>query len=158
MSKIAEAIRQKRQAQIAKMNGKKVDEAAVEERIAEAQRAAERSCHVDRKVSRKEKRRTKGPGLYFTHHAIRRMSQRGVTHKQVYANWRVGEPIPQPDGRTVFWLSQQAFEAGRRCDREILAGMVGCAIVIAPPRPGYERMCVVSVLASGEDTTFYRPA
>lgn len=157
MSKIAEAIKRKRLAQIAKMNGEKVDEAAVDEQIAQAQREAQKACHIDKRASRKVRRDTKDRGLYFTRHADRRMSQRGVTHRQVYAIWRLGEPIPQPDDRTVFWLSRKAFDAAGKDERELLSDLVGAAIVISKPRPGYNRMCVVSVLASGEDTTFYRP-
>jgi hypothetical protein len=160
MSKIDELLRAKRLQQIAKMEGRPVDPAALhstDSKLAAVQRSLRKSA---KNASRKSKRalaevRKSDRGLYICPHAWKRMHQRSITIKHVYAMWVHGTPKTLHDSsRTAHVITHEALEHAPSSIRALFKDFMGAAIIIETPSSEEERPCVVTVLADGEDTRF----
>lgn len=146
MSKIEDLLRQKRAAQIRRMEGEPDHEAEAE---------------VDEALAKVSKRTQRGPDrkplihnsvrLRFLPHARHRMAQRGMRAKHVYAIWRAGEQRTQSDGRSVYIVTRNALDNAMLADRELLESWMGCAIVLDLDAR-HENPLLITVLAAGEDT------
>ena len=143
MSRIEELLRQKRAAQIRRMEGTP-DEAA------EAEIDAKLS-EESRRGRQREARPPRSRHLRFTKHARQRMAQRGWKAGDVYALWRAGERIPQTDGRAVYCATRAALDEADEVDRRRLEKFLGAAIVVSEGTAD-SLPILVTVLADGEDT------
>lgn len=144
MSKIAELLARKRAAMI---DG--ADATAVDIEIHAAQRRAQRTAIAKDDASRK---RPESQSMWISGHARRRMAQRGLTTRDVYAVWKHGEPSSSYDD-TVFHMTAKVFQDAPASARKLR----GVAIVVGPPNlEKSPRPVLKTVLADGEDTTFAR--
>jgi len=151
MSRIADLLALKRSAQIAALEGREAEPPSeLDEKLELARReAAARAEQDDRRSRRRPPRR----GLHFGPHAKRRMSQRGLTHTDVYHVWAYGTPHPSGDD-LVFHMDRDAVTVAPDWIRA--RGLDGVAIVVAPPPDPGKRPSVRTVLADGENTRFTR--
>lgn len=144
MSRIAELLRQKRVAQIARMSGRFIDTTAVDAEL-DAIRRRLRSMPLVRFFNTRE--------LRITKHARKRINQRKIPLAAIDAIWRYGETTAYRDGRRIHRVTRRAIEDVDGEDRARLEAWRGTAIVVAPPRGLFERRpSLVTVLALGEDT------
>jgi hypothetical protein len=152
VSKIEELLRAKRQIQIAQFEGREPEktheevDAQIEKVVAQTRRERPRQRrHVHRKR------------LYITPHARKRMGQRRMTLKHVYALWTFGEPQTLNDtSRTAHVCTDRALGEMPRKQRDLLAPFRGCAIIVqaAPEDDPGKLPAVITVIADGEDTHF----
>lgn len=146
MSKIEELLRQKREAQIRRMEGNPDADSE-----AEVDRALKEVSKKSRKRTPKSKK-VKSKSLKFSPHAYRRMSQRGMSAKDVYTIWRAGEFYTQADGRTAYTVTRGAIDVALAEDRAQLEQWLGCAIIVEERT---HNPMLITILASGEDTKTY---
>ncbi len=154
MTRVADLLRQKRQAQIAEMEGRSSsDEDAEADRDLRALDTELDGLKRRRPVWTPKRAPVLRGHLRFTKHANRRMAQRGMSAKIVYAIWRVGTPVPQPDGSEVFVVTRAALAEATRGDAGRLERWRGAAIIVQPAVTDRASV-LITVLADGEDTTF----
>lgn len=141
-SRVAQLLAEKRAAQIRRMNGEEdVDDSKVDAELAEMS---------SRRRKGYRPRKPKSRSLKFSDHARKRMAQRRMDAKVVYAIWRVGEEVSQPGDRRAYVVTRKSLEAATREDAQDLESWCGCAIVVVDlPKAG---PLLVTVLAAGEDT------
>lgn len=147
MSRVAELLAAKRQAQIDAMTGREseVDEQAVD---AELSRVS---------PPERESGRVSCGKLVFTKHARKRMAQRGMTVRVVYGIYQCGEPTASGSD-IAFTLTDRALAEAPASFRRALSGWRGAAIIVASPDEQCEHHRVRTVLADGRDTrTFSGP-
>lgn len=151
MSKIEELLRAKRQAQIAELEGRE-PETSHEKIDAELKKVARKSAKVARGRHRRRKG-VKSESLYITAHAHKRMAQRRMQAKHVYAMWRYGDAKTLNDAaRTAHVVTDRALVEMPYKARTLLEGLRGAAIIVQ--QNGERRPSLVTVLADGEDTHF----
>jgi hypothetical protein len=155
VNKIEELLRAKRQIQIAELEGREPEKSheEVDTEIDEEVRRQKKQRHR----KRRRRPRMKRKGLFITQHAWKRMGQRRMTIKHVYALWIYGEARTLHDtSRTVHVCTEAVYREMPARERDLLSSFIGCAIIVqAPPEDEPEKLpVVVTVIADGEDTHF----
>lgn len=138
-SRVAQLLAEKRAAQIRRMEGDDVDDSEIDAEI-----AAFASRTKPRRRNGMKSRR-----LEFSPHARKRMAQRGIDARTLYAIWRVGEERRQDHGRRAYVVTRKSLDAATFRDAQLTEPWSGCAIVVADLPRG---PMLVTVLAAGEDT------
>ncbi len=144
MSKLRDLLRRKRAAQIAKMEGRPIlDEAVLDAQIDDFKKRKHK--HVKKPMPSR---------LHLTNDARKRMAQRGMSLDVVYAIWRIGTVVPQPDGREIFVVTREALKHADAVDVRCLVSWTGSAILVQPSMENNRSPALITVLADGDDTTF----
>lgn len=146
MSKIEDLLRQKRAAQIRRMEGHPDSDAE-----AEVDRALQ-EVRKHPKEKRPKRKKIQNKKINITPHAQQRMAQRGMNLEDVHAIWRSGESHTQSDGRMAYTVTREAIEAAIPEDRVILESWLRCAVVVEERT---RTPVLITILASGEDTKTY---
>lgn len=141
MSRVAELLAKKRQAQIAAMCGEVVDTTDVDAQLAEIE-----------PPKAPEPQPYSGARLYITKHAWVRMGQRGMKVRDLYAIWHYGDRVEQPNGRSAHIVTEQTCREAPEEHRDRMRRLLGATIVVEEPNEDGHCPAVMTVLAFGRDT------
>lgn len=153
MSRIEKLLKDKRQTQIAMLEGRLPQRTQLEIN------QELKSARDVRPHKKKRRRKTKRRSLYITHHAQQRMSQRGMTDLQVYAIWLYGERKPLKESlREAHVCTMRAYREMPSQQKQLVEKFQGAALIVQNPTPEDAakglRPAVLTVLADGKDTHF----